>query len=205
MVPGPGAYSPNVDALARVATAPAYTLGGNLRTDFTASATTHVPGPGAYTLGASDIESSKNKAPSYSLGVTGSQGRSGFVPRTTGPGPNSYSRPDTAVDVSPRRGFSFGVKERTRHDKSTISVRCHGPLASLEAMGWESPGPGAYDTRSVRMGGRSSEGVPSLKFDRADRNIGPRIYFSKCVAQHDMSIGCFSAKGPDGTRPGRDC
>lgn len=48
-VPGPGAHSPKLEALSRISTGAAYSIGANLRTDF-ASFAPAGPGPAAYSL-----------------------------------------------------------------------------------------------------------------------------------------------------------
>lgn len=53
-----------------------------------------------------------------------------------------------AMDAGKGKGYSFGIKEKTIAPNSIVSVRYHGPLASQEGLGTQSPGPGLYDVRS---------------------------------------------------------
>lgn len=91
----------------------------------------------------------------------------------------SFSGEAPGSPKSPRdRGFSFGAKERTKHEKSTISIRYHGPLAAIEAMGTEGPGPAQYDVRGIAAkSGRSPS--PTSKFGTGTRDGGSKVFISR--------------------------
>ncbi|MEW5306224.1 MAG: hypothetical protein WDW36_008706 [Sanguina aurantia] len=193
-VPGPGTYTPHCETLAGVPHAPSYSLGPALRYG-SAMGVLRNDGPGcaAYTLPPPDRASQKQRAPAYSLGALPVSGRAVGEPadRSTEPGPNTYTRRDGELDLSGRRGFSFGMKERTVHALSMATVRCHGPLASQESVGMSSPGPAQYVVSGCS---RASDASPSLKFDQALRSTSAKLYFSSL---HAAAEGCgLDSPGP---------
>lgn len=187
--PGPGAYNPKAEKSSKLWQSGAYSVASNLRTDFTNSATKENPGPGQYDLdGKTDAESRRSKAPAYSLGG-GTKGiRDSFVPKLASPGPGTYeqdyermSSPTQRASSSPvKKGFSFGVRERTKHEKSTVSVRYHGPLASQEQLGTNSPGPCAYQIKESRAVSKTDD-APMYKFGKAARDQ-PKQFISRVHA-----------------------
>jgi len=181
--PGPGAYNPTSQPLSRATTAPAFTLGPAIRTDFAAMSDPDVPGPGAYNVAAAARnEGHKHTAPSYSLGVVGFGGRSSFVQPTCTPGP-VYALAG-CIDTSPRKGYSFGMKERTVAPNSTVSVRYHGPLAAQEGLGTQSPGPGLYDVRASAERQSGVRRTADISFGCGPRATS-RIYISKLHSEAD--------------------
>mmetsp|Transcript_9744 Transcript_9744/g.20781 ORF Transcript_9744/g.20781 Transcript_9744/m.20781 type:complete len:577 (-) Transcript_9744:1287-3017(-) len=196
MVPGPGAYNPKEDALSRTASAPAFSVGAYLRTDFAALNSRESPGPAAYdTAHASTLEGRKAQAPAYSMGsVSPKKGRSSFVPESITPGPNAYGAAGPGMDLGPGRGYSFGLRERTRHEKSTVGVRYHGPLAIQEALGTQSPGP-VYDVGASVLRLSNVKEMPHLKFSTAGRQTVKKVYISR---QHAEAEGL----GQDSPGPG---
>ncbi|KAG2422691.1 hypothetical protein HXX76_015855 [Chlamydomonas incerta] len=190
-VPGPGAHNPNFGALSVRATSSSYSMGANIRTDFTNMAP-NTPGPAAYALPSPDRMSHGASAPAYSMGGTGAGGRLSYVPKNTTPSPDNYGRVEDPRDKSPvKKGFSFGLKERTRSD-TTISTRYHGPLAAQEAMGTESPGPGCYELPSPT----ARAGSPATRFGTSGRDSGAKLYISHMHA---------AAEGFGTASPGPGC
>lgn len=185
--PGPGAYNPKAQKSSTHIQAAGYSVASNLRTDFTATAWRDNPGPGAYDMdGKTDVDSKRNKAPVYTLGGGVMGARDSFVSKIKTPGPGAYESEGMSAPVikctSPtKKGYSFGLRERTKHEKSTVSVRYHGPLASKEGQGTNSPGPCAYEVNPSRAVNRADD-APMYKFGRASRDV-PRQFISKVHAE----------------------
>ncbi|GAX81632.1 hypothetical protein CEUSTIGMA_g9060.t1 [Chlamydomonas eustigma] len=192
-VPGPGTYNPKESASSTVNAAVSISMAANLRTDFAAVGKGPSDlGPAAYNaIEASVHDARKTKAPSYSMSaISAARGRSSFVPITPSPGPTYH--PGGGIDIAKGRGYTFGVKERTVDERSTISVRYHGPLASQEFLCTSGPGP-VYDTSTVtKLAGKKE--LPHFKFGTADRGVGPKLYISR---QHGEAEGLgIDSPGP---------
>ncbi|KAF5828291.1 hypothetical protein DUNSADRAFT_17853 [Dunaliella salina] len=196
--PGPGAYSPHDEPLSQVHAAPAYNMGANLRTDFTAFRDKEVPGPGAYEVGAALTEGHKSRSPAYSLGRNDNRPLDSRGQDTPGPGAYNYSDDQPASrEGSPSRvkGYTFGGRERRVNPMSTVGVRCHGPLAAQETLGLASPGPGLYNVRDAQDKLSPKRRLPDVRFGQASKAVGPKIYISKLHAETE---GC----GMDSPGPG---
>ncbi|KAG2485065.1 hypothetical protein HYH03_016162 [Edaphochlamys debaryana] len=193
-VPGPGAHNPNFGAASVRPTSSAFSMGANLRTDFTAFSP-NTPGPAAYTLPGTDRVSTAPASPAFSMGLVAGGRTSYMGPRNANPAPDAYGRPDDPRDRSPtKKGFSFGLRERTRSAGTVITNRYHGPLAAAEAMGLESPGPGCYELPNSIAAARS--GSPATRFGTSGRDAASKIYISHMHA---------SAEGYGLASPGPGC
>ncbi|KXZ42521.1 hypothetical protein GPECTOR_139g677 [Gonium pectorale] len=189
-VPGPGAHNPNFAALSVRPTSSSYSMGANIRTDWT-TFSPNTPGPAAYQLPAPDRTSTNTAAPAYSMGAAPG-GRLGHVARNTTPAPDAYGRPEDPRDRSPvKKGFSFGLKERTKTEGVVVSNRYHGPLHAQEGMGTESPGPGCYEVPSP-----TGRAAPGTRFGTSGRDAGSKMYISHIHA---------SAEGFGTASPGPGC
>ncbi|GFR42961.1 hypothetical protein Agub_g3959 [Astrephomene gubernaculifera] len=190
-VPGPGAHNPNFGALSVRPTASSFSMGANIRTDWTVFSPA-TPGPAAYALPPADRTSNNFAAPSFSMAASPG-GRLSHVARNSTPAPDAYGRPEDPREYSAvRKGFSFGLRERVKTEGSVISNRYHGPLHAHEAMCTESPGPGCYDVplTTARIGS------PATRFGTSGRDAGSKMYISHIHA---------AAEGFGTASPGPGC
>ncbi|KAG1656902.1 hypothetical protein FOA52_007991 [Chlamydomonas sp. UWO 241] len=197
-VPGPGAYNQRDDGSNL-----SYSVASCIRTDFAAiQPGVGAPAPNAYdTSDVAHRDSKNTRSPAFSLGrlvVTSETSRSpgpiylpttGAIPWFTVP---SGARSGATSPTSPlvasgaQAGYSFGGRERTKGEKSTVSVRYHGPLAAREGLGTEGPGP-AYNVADASMQMSRARSPQKLRIGTASRDA--RVFISKLHAEAESGHG----------------